>query len=186
MKGSKWNTFEKRIHTMFNKSEIEKYFNAEKTESLVFIIIGVVAVLAALCCLIWLKSSFSKGLAIPLITVALIQITVGYNVYRRSDAQRIDNVYAFDMDPAKLRNEEVPRMTVVMKNFVVYRWVELALLAAGIILVLVYRNESFQSFFFGLGIGLAVQSLLMLIADFFAEKRGQEYLDGLKHFLHLN
>ena len=32
----------------------------------------------------------------------------------------------------------------------------------------------------GLGIGLSIQSLLMLILDFFAEKRGHMYLDFLK------
>jgi ABC-type Fe3+-siderophore transport system permease subunit len=168
---------------MFSKSDIEKYFMAEKQESLVFVIIGSLAVLAAVYFLFFHQSSFGKGIAIPLILVAIIQITVGVTVYRRSDQQRIDNVYCYDLDPSKLRNEEVPRMVVVMKNFIVIRWVEIALAMAGLTLVLLFRNDAMKVFWYGVGMGLGIQAILMLAADFFAERRGQVYLDGLRSFL---
>ena len=158
---------------------------AEKQESLVFVSIGIAAVLVAVYFLFINQSTFGKGLSIPLIIIAAIQITVGITVYRRSDQQRIDNVYCYDLDPAKLRSEEVPRMTVVMKNFTVFRWVEIALLLAGLALVVFFRAEATNSFWFGIGLGLAVQAALMLGADFFAERRGQVYLDGLRAFLNL-
>ena len=94
-------------------------------------------------------------------------------------------MYAFDLDPGKLKNEEIPRMEVVMKNFIIYRWVEIGLAIAGILLVLVFRTKTENSFWYGLGIGLAIQSLTILAADFFAEKRGYEYLESLKNFFKL-
>ncbi|MFM9984145.1 MAG: hypothetical protein ACKVOK_02885 [Flavobacteriales bacterium] len=170
---------------MFNKSDIEKYFLAEKQESLVFVSIGVLAILAAIYFLFIHQSAFGKGVSIPLLLIATIQLTVGITVYRRSDQQRIDNVYCYDLDPAKLRQEEVPRMIIVMKNFAVIRWVEIALLIAGLALLLAFRSDVSNTFWFGIGVGLAIQAALMLGADFFAERRGQVYLDGLRSFLNL-
>jgi uncharacterized membrane protein HdeD (DUF308 family) len=168
---------------MFTKADIEKYFMAEKQESLIFLVIGIVAIVSAIVFMLIWKTSFFKGMAVPLIAVGILQAVVGWTVYKRSDSQRIDNVYSYDMDPAKLRNQEVPRMEVVMKNFVLYRYAEIALLIAGVILVFVFRTNPEKTFWCGLGMALAIQSLLMLIADFFAEKRGHEYFDGLKSFL---
>lgn len=170
---------------MFTKSDIEKYFIAEKQESLVFVVIGVLAVAAAIYFFFFHQGGFGKGIAIPLILIAAIQIAVGVTVYRRSDQQRIDNVYCYDLDPSKLRNEEVPRMIVVMKNFTIYRWVEIGLALAGIALVVLFRNNPERVFWYGLGLGLAIQAVLMLGADYFAERRGQIYLEGLKSFLKL-
>ena len=170
---------------MFSKPDIEKYFMAEKQESLVFIIIGLLAVLAAIYFLFFHHSAFGKGISIPLLLIAAIQITVGVTVHKRSDQQRIDNVYCYDLDPSKLRNEEVPRMVTVMKNFAVLRWVEIALALAGLALVLIFRRDVNNLFWFGIGVGLGIQAILMLVADFFAERRGQVYLDGLRSFLNV-
>jgi uncharacterized membrane protein HdeD (DUF308 family) len=168
---------------MFTKADIEKYFMDEKQESLIFLVIGIVAVVSAIVFMLIWKTSFFKGMAVPLIAVGILQAVVGWTVYKRSDSQRIDNVYAYDMDPAKLRNQEVPRMEGVMKNFMIYRYVEIALIIAGIILFFVFRGNPEKAFWYGLGIALAIQSVLMLIADFFAEKRGHFYIDGLRSFL---
>jgi hypothetical protein len=168
---------------MFSKSDIEGYFNAEKSESFIFVIIGIVAIVAAAIGLIWFRSSFTKGIFWPLIVVAIIQITVGFTVYRRSDRQRIDAVYAYDMDPARLKSEEVPRMNTVMVNFQWYRWIEISLITLGFILVFVFNSNANYLFWKGVGWGLAIQASAMLIADYFAEKRGAAYLEGLKQFL---
>lgn len=167
---------------MFNKVAIEKYFTGEKNESLIFILIGLTAIIVAVVLIFYYKSSFTKGFAIPLILVAALQIAVGYTVYKRSDKDRTDNVYAFDLNPGKLKNEEIPRMEVVMKKFNIYRWVEIGLAITGLLLILFFRTKTEQSFWYGMGAGLAIQSIIMLVADFFAEKRGYEYLNGLKSF----
>lgn len=170
---------------MFTKADIEKYFIAEKQESVVFFLTGVIAITAAVFFVFYYKTHFAKGMALPLVAIALIQLAVGITVYRRSDRQRTDMVYCYDLDQARMREEEVPRMQTVIKNFATIRWVEIALAIAGLLLIFFYRQNALQQLWYGVGVGLAVQSILMLIADFFAEKRGHEYLNGLKHFLHL-
>ena len=80
-------------------------------------------------------------------------------------------------EPAKIATEEIPRMNTVMKNFVIYRWIEIALVAAGLLL-LVFGHE--DSLWRGVGIGLTFQAGLMLALDYFAESRGAQYLSFLK------
>ncbi len=168
---------------MFTKAQAEAYFIAEKQESLLFLGIGIAAIAAALVLLFVMKTPFHKGMAIPLIAVGLIQVVVGYTVYARSDEQRKDIVYRMDLNPSSIASAEIPRMEKVMKNFVVYRWIEIALIAAGVTLVLLYRSNAEKSFAMGIGITLTVQAALMLGADYFAEQRGGKYLIGLKEWI---
>jgi hypothetical protein len=168
---------------MFTKKDIETYFLAEKQESLVFLIIGIVAVITALVFFFGLKTSFYKGAAWPLVLIGIIQIVVGYTVYARSDKQRIDNVYHYDLSPDKLQQEEIPRMLAVNKSFVLYRWIQIICLITGMVLLFLYWKNEHRAFLAGLGLTLCIQAALMLGADYFAEKRAKVYTAGLQqHF----
>ncbi|MFY8091048.1 MAG: hypothetical protein ACOVMI_07330 [Chitinophagaceae bacterium] len=175
---------------MLTKTDIEKYFIAEKQESLVFLIIGIIAIILALIGLFASKNGIYKGASIPLILIALIQITVGFTIYKRSDADRTRVVYAYDMAPNDLKSKELVRMQIVNKNFVIYRYVEIALAIVGIALVIFFKpklgiddNWGSNKFWFGLGIALALQALIMLGADYFAEKRALMYTKLLQEFV---
>lgn len=165
---------------MFTKADIEKYFIAEKQESLLFMIIGAISIIIALLGLFVWKTQSWKGAFIPLIAIALMQIVVGYSVYARSDKQRSDMVYAFDMNPDKLKNEELPRMQTVNKNFIIYRWTEIVLIVAGALFVFLYKENTGKQFWFGLGLALAIQATIMLAADYFAERRAVDYTKGIE------
>ncbi len=166
---------------MLTKTDIEKYFTAEKNESLLFMIIGLIAIITASVLYFYFKTPLCKGMAIPLLAVALIQMVVGYTVYKRSDSDRIRNVYAYDMKPEDLKNKELPRMKQVNRNFVIYRWIELFLMALGTALVIFFRTDAGKSFWFG--IGLTIQAGIMLCADYFAERRAASYTIGLTEYL---
>ena len=168
---------------MFTKTEIEKYFLAEKQESLVFIIIGVIALFLAVSFFFFIKTNLYKGASLPLLLIGLVQLSVGYIIYQRSDPDRIRNVYAYDMNPSQLRNEELPRMKLVNRNFIIYRWVEIICIITGTCLFFYFRGNPAQSFWQGLGMALAIQALVLLGADYFAEKRAKEYTRGLEKFL---
>lgn len=171
---------------MFTKSDIEKYFNAEKAESFLFLGIGIVGIITALVFLFVLKTQFYKGAAIPLALVGLLLGVVGYTVYARSDGDRIRNVYAYDMNPNELKEKEIPRMELVMKNFVMYRYTEIALALIGVLLFFYFRMNTEKQFWAGLGLGLFAMAVLALFADYFAEKRGHEYIKGLNEFVSKN
>ena len=164
---------------MLTKADIEKYFLAEKQTGLIFLIIGVIAILLAIAFFFYGKTSFYKGMAVPLIIFGLLEAIAGYTVYSRSDTQRIENVYAFDMNPGHLKDNEFPRMQKVMKNFVIYRWVEIVFIIAGLVLIFLFRSDAGKTFWYGFGIALAIQAVIMLGADYFAEKRGKVYTEEL-------
>lgn len=168
---------------MFTKTDIEKYFIAEKNENLLFVILGIAAIALSLVGIFYWQTSFWKGAAIPFILIALIQIIVGYTVFARSDKQRNEIVNKFETNAAKLQNEELPRMEEVSKNFTTYKWTEIILFVAGIALVLVYRTNPDKQLIFGIGVALAIEAALMFGADFIAEKRANNYSSGLKSFL---
>ena len=164
-------------------SFIYKYFIAEKQESLIFLIIGIVAILLAVIFWFFIKTnpSFFKGTAIPLLAIGIIQCVVGYSVYARTDKQKADIAYNVGVEPASfVKQHELPRMKAVMKNFIIYRWVEIAFILTGIFLIFLFRTNPDRTFWYGLGITLAIQAVLMLGADYFAEKRGAVYTKELQ------
>jgi uncharacterized membrane protein len=167
---------------MFSKTDIEKYFNAEKSESLLFMLIGIAAVITAIGFFIFLKTNFYKGAAISLLLIGLLLGIVGFTVYKRSDADRVRNVYAYDLNPAELRDKEIPRMKTVMNNFVIYRWVEIVLALTGIVLFFYFKDNTDKIFWKGFGLTLTIMVLTALTTDYFAEKRGGVYLKGLESF----
>lgn len=159
---------------------IHQYFNAEKKESLLFIILGVLAIVGSILLFAIGKTNFYKGMAIPFILVGLIHVVVGYTVYKKSDGQRVDISYKYGINGGNIPAEEQQRMDVVMKNFVVYRYTEIALAIVGLGLVFVFKNNIEKSFWYGLGMALAIEALFTLGLDYFAERRGHNYLKGFE------
>ncbi len=156
--------------------QVVKYFNAEKNESLLFIFVAIIAFLVSIYFLLKIKVSFFSGISLALMMIAAIQLFVGSTVYFRS-SKDITRVTTFiENDRGKIQSEEIPRMKIVMKNFVIYRYVEMALTILGIILFFFFPSQTFWK---GVGVGLFIQSILMLSFDYFAEKRGTEYLQYL-------
>lgn len=157
--------------------QVAKYFNAEKQESVMFIFVGLVAIAFAIYFFVKVRQPFFNGMAYPLIAVALIQIVAGSSVYLRSpkDIVRVNQI--LQTDKQKIKTEEIPRMVTVMKNFVLYKWLEIVLVLIGAIMFFYFRSKTFWS---GAGGGLFIQAGFMLVLDFFAESRGKTYLEYLR------
>jgi magnesium-transporting ATPase (P-type) len=167
-------------------SFIYKYFIAEKQESLLFLIVGAVAIILSIIFWFFIKTNpvFFKGLAIPLLAIGLIQTVVGYTVYNRSDKQKMDVAYNIGIEPAGyIKQTEIPRMENVMKNFVIYRWIEIAFIVTGLILIFLFRSNPDKTFWYGLGMALAIQATIMLGVDYFAEQRGEVYTNELRKII---
>lgn len=168
---------------MFSKADIEHYFSAEKQGSLFFLVIGIVAVIAAIIFFFVMKTPFYKGAAIPIIVVGLIAGAIGFTIYKRSDADRIRNVYAYDMNPSELKQKEYPRMQKVMKSFSVILILEVLFLAVGICLFFYFRNHVAKQFWSGLGMGLFIMLIVALFLDIAAQRRAAVYTQGLESFI---
>lgn len=147
------------------------YFTAEKQEALLFMVVGLVAI--AVSVWLWVRGGQYKSAVYPLVAIAAIQLVVGSTVYFRTDSQVAALTAQYESDPMGFQMEETQRMNVVVQNFVLYRYIEIALLLIGIYLMLGLRH---QEIWHAVGVGLTVQAALMLGLDYFAERRADEYL----------
>jgi uncharacterized membrane protein len=157
---------------------IKHYFTQEKTESIFFVLIGLVAISFALINLCIIKYSFYKGLAYPMLVIGLIQLGVGTTIYIRSPKDIIRVEHIVKMETQKIQTEEIPRMEAVITNFIFYKWIEIVILISGILLFF-YCKKSSYVFWKGIGLGLIIQATLMLSLDIIAEKRAKTYLKQL-------
>jgi cytochrome c biogenesis factor len=153
---------------------IQSYFQAEKTGGQIALAIGIAACSIGGGILLSAGAPFYTGLAIPLVVIGIIQVMVGATVARRSDRQAEDLEKLQAESAAEFRAVESPRMARVLRSFTIYKAVELALLAMGLALILLNKELNFSK---GLGAGLFAQSVIMLVFDYFAEKRGKKYAE---------
>lgn len=161
-------------------NQVVKYFNGEKAESYIFIFIGVIAFAMALYFIFTLKTSFWKGVAIPFILVALLEFIIGYTIVTRSSKDIIRVQTYITNESQKIQIDEIPRMEKVLSNFVIYRYVEIALILLGIVLMYSSMNDTFWR---GIGLGLFIQASIVLCLDFFAERRGHIYIVYLQELV---
>ncbi len=151
--------------------QIVSYFSAEKSEAGLFMAVGVAALVASAYLLH--GAGRYKAMAYPLIAIAAIQLVVGGTVFFRTDRQVASLQAQHAADRAAFVAAETSRMQTVIANFKLYKGIEIALLAVGILLTLVLRRSDL---WYAVGIGLVIQSSLMLVLDLFAERRADEYL----------
>jgi hypothetical protein len=155
---------------------ISTYFNAERAESVVFIVAALLALAASAWCLLVLRQPFFFGMAISLAMIAGLQLIVGVTIYQRSpqDIERVQKMV--QSEPDRLQSVEVPRMRVVMRNFKIYLGVELILLILSLLALTIFSSGSLRH---GLALGLALQAAFTAVLDMIATLRGGAYLSWL-------
>lgn len=168
---------------MLNKTEIERYFTAEKQIGILFLVIGVLALGAALFLYFSNKTPFYKGFSIPVVLFSIVFLYAGFSLYRNADPLRINNVYAFDMKPNEIGEKELPRMQKLMKDLAIYRLIEIGSLVAGVLILLIFRSKPNMSGFYGFGVALAITAVVSHGLDFVAKKNARDYAAKVEAFL---
>ncbi len=151
---------------------IKTYFSAEKSESLIFMAIGIVLIGFSTYALVKWGESFYKGFAIPAILVGVIQLVVGGTVFFRTEKQVVTLEALYLKSKTDFVIAESDRMNKVMNNFSIYKKIEIAFVIAGALIIILAPSKEF---WLGLGVGMLLQGALMLTADIFAERRGESY-----------
>ena len=152
-------------------NNMSDYFVAEKQESVIFVVVGLLAIGFSLW--LWMNGHRLKYMAYPLVVIALMQIVVGGTVYLRTDSQVSTLSAQLQVNPAALKAEETARMETVMKNFSIYKSIEMLLLIMGVGLIAFFQRHDVAA---GIGVGLVLQAAFTLTLDIFAETRGADYL----------
>lgn len=154
---------------------MSNYFVAEKQESVIFVVVGLLAIGFSLW--LWMNGHRLKSMAYPLVVIALMQIVVGGTVYLRTDSQVSTLTAQLQVNPAALKAEETTRMETVMKNFSVYKSIEMLLLIIGVAMIAFFQRHDVAA---GIGVGLVLQAAFTLTLDIFAESRGADYLSAVQ------
>ena len=160
---------------MIDARFVSDYFDAERFGALLFLLAGALAI--ALAVLLLRRRSGLRGMAAPLIVLALVQLGVGFTVWQRSPAQAATSLQQLREAPTAFLRVERARMGSVIANLQRYRHLQLGLLALGMALVVLLRN---RMFWFAFGLGLVLQAGLLLALDHFAQARAQGYFDALQ------
>ena len=154
---------------------IEIYFNGEKWQCLIGALISLLSLAFAIY-LVKKSAPFHKGISYPffVLSPALLLICIAIIIRSPSDLERVSNF--LKQSPEKISSDELPRMQKVMANFEIIENVELAIIAIGLFLLIFFRKNPKVA---GIGLGIAMQALLLLCFDLLAEKRGAIYLEFL-------
>jgi hypothetical protein len=155
-------------------NHMSSYFAAEKQESLIFIAVGLLAI--GISVWLWMNGHRLKSMAYPLVVVALMQMAVGASVYLRTGTQLSTLSAQLNANPAALKVEETNRMQTVLKNFSIYKAVEMVLLIVGVGMIAFLQRYDMAA---GIGVGLVLQAAFTLTLDIFAEARGADYLSAI-------
>ena len=162
-----------------NINFIHTYFSEEKIESLFLIIIGIIAILLAALFLFIIKYSFYKGIAIPLLLIGTIQVFIGINHYNLSLKHLKKIEHPLNNNLKNTTIIEQIQMEAVIRDYNIYKWIEIIFIIGGIIVYLLFSKSS-QVFWKGIGLGLLIQSSLMLTLNLIAEERANSYVHNIK------
>lgn len=158
-------------------TNLDTYFAAEKTESLVFLAVGLLACVVAALVLWRVRDPLFRGMALPVLVVGLIQVAAGFTIYDRTDAQVAELSAQLQSDPAAFKAQELARMKTVQTGFAIYKSVEGLFIVVGLGLALM---RSAHRFWRGFGLGMLLQGALMLPADLIAEDRAATYVGQIQ------
>jgi len=157
------------------EAALVRYFSTERAESVVFLFCAAAAA-AASAGLVALRSPF-RAMAWPLLAVGLVQLVVGGTILLRTPGQRARLLRQLHASPAAYRSEETARMVRVQRSFVLYKRIEIGLLALGLALASI---DAYGRTLYAIGMGLILEAGLMLALDLRAERRGARYLQTVK------
>jgi len=157
------------------EAEAARYFAAERRESAVFLACALAAA-AASAALAALRSPY-RAMAWPLLAVGLIQLVVGSTIFLRTPGQAARLTRQLREAPAAYRTEETARMQRVQRGFVLYKRIEIGLLALGRALA---SGEGYGRTLYAVGMGLILEAGLMLALDLRAERRAHRYLQMVR------
>jgi len=157
------------------RESVTYFFAGEKLGALLAVILGIGTLAAST--LIW-RTSY-RWAVLPLGIIALLHIGVGAFIYLRTDRQVARLCAQLDRNPAEFKAEEGLRMQKIMRKFVVFKTVEVTLLALGVSLALFCKR---REELFAIGLGLIWQASVMLIFDLIMARRSQQYLEAIERW----
>ncbi len=152
------------------QSAIEQYFLGERHE-MQAILSGVFVLFVAGFLLRRSGESFARGLSLPLLLTAVIFACVAIPLLIRDNQHKAKLVSQISTQFEQVRNEEMQRITNVIKWYPYYRYVYLISIVSALFLFL-FKHRAFWQ---GTAVGLLVFASIGFVIDHYSENRARNY-----------
>lgn len=167
---------------MFTKPDIENYFISFKTENLVLMILGAVAVLLAVFFFIYNKTAWHRGFAVPVLVFGMMHCIAGYTNYKKADALRVKNTYTYNMNPSGFRIQELPRLKDLHKTTNKFIYINIGFIIAAIVLFFYFKKHPMENHYRGVASGLFIMAIITLGSSFYMQQKTKGYIKGIENF----
>ncbi len=158
---------------------IQKFYNAQKAQSLLFFILGSLATVLAICLLITDSSRVFFGFAIPFFCFGITQIILGFKTYIKTNSERQFVMLAAKENTQQIITIEIPRINKILTDYNRKNYFFLGLNALSIVLFTIFSNTPMVK---GIGLALFVQSLIHISSLYFENNRSQIYFKWLNDY----
>jgi len=154
--------------------ELTAYFTAEKHGGL--LLVALAAASLALAIYLFATKSLFSAMAWPILVLGGIELVIGLTVATRAPAQIAEIAAGLAAKRAVTITAEVERMARVNGTFELITKVEIALIAVSILFVIVRPAPETLG---AIGLGILLQSAVLLTFDTFAHHRAIHYVEWL-------
>jgi membrane protein YdbS with pleckstrin-like domain len=155
---------------------IDTYFAKEKVMSIVFFLLGLLAVVVGL--FFWWnsKSLLLQGAIAPLLILGLISGVVGGSIYLRTNSQVSTLKQTYSNEPIRFFSQEQTRIDKVNRNWVIYKVIEvLIIITSKIVLLFAYQRD----FWSGFAMAALIMASALIVLDVISEHNGRWYAEKL-------
>jgi hypothetical protein len=154
--------------------ELTAYFTAEKHGGLLLIALAVASL--ALAIYLFATKSLFSAMAWPVLVLGGIELVIGVTVAGRAAAQIAEIEAGLQSKRTVTITAEIERMARVNGTFELIKKIEIALIAVSILFVIVRPAPETLG---AIGLGVLLQSAVLLVFDTFAHHRALHYVEWL-------
>ncbi len=158
---------------------IQKFYNAQKAQSFLFLLLGIFATALAVYFFIASINAISLGFAIPFFVFGLFQIIFGYQTFSKTNSMCDFAISSAKENIQQIITIEIPRINKILTDYNRKNYVFLGLNALSIVLFTVFANTPMVK---GIGLALFVQSLIHISSLYFENNRSQIYFKWLNDY----
>jgi hypothetical protein len=166
---------------MAMSQDIQTYFDGEEREGFAWLALGGPGLGAGIVA-VSQPGDLAKGIAAPTLLLGGIHEFIGLYLLGITEGRVADLRRNFALDPRTVAAAEKVRIDGVIRGFKWLTGIEIGLAGCGAALIAVGAAGK-EDFALGVGIGLAVESLVTLLLDNFAWRRAKRYAAQLATFL---
>ncbi|MEL6718037.1 MAG: hypothetical protein AAFP82_04920 [Bacteroidota bacterium] len=159
---------------------IINFYRAERKEALFMLLWGVIVTGITIWALFQIEEIFWRGMSFSVLPLSFIQLLTGVRNLLFANRKKSNIVNGIKTETEKAIDTEKIRTLNSQIRLRIYRVIEQILFCLGFLFMLIGGVFSLSVFLAGSGIGIMLQTAVLLIQDLFAEWRTSLYLEELE------